>query len=116
MTLRPPRMFRRLIALFTWTARDHDMDQEMAFHLDALTREYVRSGMSEADAERAARRRFGSVIRLKEQGHDVRSGHLVEDIVRDVRHSGRGFRRSPGFAIAVVLTLALGIGGNTAIF
>jgi predicted permease len=92
------------------------MDQEMAFHVDSLTRDYVRAGMTEADAERAARRRFGSVIRLKEQGHDVRSARVVENIVRDVRHTGRGFRRSPGFAIAVVLTLALGIGGNTAIF
>ena len=56
------------------------------------------------------------MIRLKEQGHDVRSARIVEDIVRDVRHMGRGLRRSPGFAIAVILTLALGIGANSAIF
>jgi putative ABC transport system permease protein len=92
------------------------MDREMAFHVESIAREYVRSGMSELDAERAARKRFGSMIRLKEQGHDIRSAHIVEDIVRDVRHTGRGLRRSPGFAIAVILTLALGIGGNTAIF
>ena len=116
MTIRPPRFFRRLTRLFAWDARDRDMEQEMAFHVEALTREYVRSGMSEAEAERAARRRFGSVIRLKEQGHDLRSARMVEDVVRDVRHMGRGLRRSPGFAIAVILTLALGIGGNTAIF
>jgi putative ABC transport system permease protein len=116
MTRRPTRVFRRLIALFTWSARDRDMDQEMAFHVDSMTREYVRSGMSEAEAERTARRRFGSVLRLKEQGHDVRSARVVEDVARDVRHMARGLRRSPGFAIAVVLTLALGIGGNTAIF
>jgi putative ABC transport system permease protein len=72
--------------------------------------------MSEAEAERAARRRFGSVLRLKEQGHDVRRARVIEDVVRDVRHMGRGLRRSPGFAITVLLTLALGIGGNTAIF
>ena len=48
--------------------------------------------------------------------HDILSARIVEDVVRDVRHMGRGLRRSPGFAIAVVLTLALGIGGNTAIF
>jgi putative ABC transport system permease protein len=92
------------------------MDQEMAFHVESLTREYVRSGLSEAEAERAARRRFGSMIRLKEQGHDVRSARIVEDLVRDVRHTGRGLRRTPGFAVAVIVTLALGIGGNTAIF
>jgi len=116
MPPRPPRFLRRLVALFTWDARDHDMDQEMAFHVESMTRDSVRSGMSEADAERAVRRRFGNVRRLKEQGHDVRSARLVEDIVRDVRHMARGLRRTPGFAIAVVLTLALGIGGNTAIF
>jgi putative ABC transport system permease protein len=116
MALRLPRYLRRLIALFTWRARDRDMDQEMAFHIESMTREYVRSGLSETEAKCAARQRFGSVLRAKEHGHDVRSARLVEDIVRDVRHMGRGLLRSPGFAIAVVLTLALGIGGNTAIF
>ena len=92
------------------------MDQEMAFHVESLTREYVRGGMSQAEAERAAHRRFGSVTRLKERGHDIRTVRVIEDVVRDARHAGRGLRRSPGFAIAVILTLALGIGGNTAIF
>ena len=116
MPLHATRFLRRLIALFTWGARDRDMDREMAFHVESVIDEYRRSGMSEAEAERAARRRFGSVLRLKEQGHDVRSARVVEDIVRDVRHMGRGLRRSPGFAIAVILTLALGIGANSAIF
>jgi putative ABC transport system permease protein len=116
MGIRPPRFFRRLIGLFTWGVRDRDMDREMGFHVESITSEYLRSGMSEAEAERAARRRFGNVTRLKEQGHDVRRARIVEDIVRDVKHTGRGLRRSPGFAIAVILTLALGIGGNTAIF
>ena len=111
-----PRVVRRLVALVTWNTRDRDMDREMTFHLESITREYVRSGMSEEDAALAARRRFGSVLRLKEQGHDVRSVRVIQDLVRDVRHTARGLRRSPGFAIAVVLTLAVGIGGNTAIF
>jgi hypothetical protein len=114
--LRPPRFVRRLIALFTWNARESDMDREMTFHLESLTREYMRAGMSAADAERAARARFGSMLRLKEQGHDARTGRVLEDVVRDVRHTARGLRKSPGFTIAVALTMALGIGGNTAIF
>ena len=92
------------------------MDQEMAFHLDAMAREYERSGMSHDDAVRAARKRFGSVLRHKERGHDVRSTPAIEDIMRDIRHMTRGLRKNLGFTTAVVLTLALGIGGNTAIF
>jgi predicted permease len=110
------RFVRRLTALFTWSSRDRDMDREMAFHVESLAREYVKSGMSAEAAERAARRRFGSMLHMKERGHDIRSAPVLEDLARDVRYALRGLRRAPGFAAAVVLTLALGIGGNTAIF
>jgi len=92
------------------------MEREMAFHIDSLARDYVHDGMSHADAQRAARRRFGDVTRLKERGHDERAMRLAEDVMRDVKHAARGLWRSPGFSVAVILTLALGIGGNTAIF
>ena len=92
------------------------MEREMAFHLDSLARDYARDGLSAVDAQRAARRRFGDVTRLKERGHDERTMRLVEDVARDVRHAARGLWRSRGFSIAVILTLALGIGGNTAVF
>jgi putative ABC transport system permease protein len=111
-----PRFIRRVLALLTWNARDQDMRDEMAHHIDSLTGEFVEAGMTRRDAEQAARRRFGSTLRVKEQGHDVRQSGWLEDVARDVRHIGRGLRRSPGFAAAVILTLALGIGGNTAIF
>ena len=92
------------------------MQREMAFHVDSLARDYARDGLSNVDAQRAARRQFGNLTRLKERGHDERTMRLVEDVTRDIRHAARGLWRSPGFSLAVILTLALGIGGNTAVF
>jgi putative ABC transport system permease protein len=92
------------------------MEREMAFHVDSLARDYARDGLSDVDAQRAARRQFGNVTRLKEHGHDERTLRLAEDIARDIRHGARDLWRSPGFSVAVILTLALGIGGNTAVF
>ena len=116
MALRPPLFIRRVLALFRWRSRDRDMEREMAFHVDSLARDYARDGLSDVDAQRAARRQFGNLTRLKERGHDERTMRLLEDVTRDVRHAARGLWRSPGFSLAVILTLALGIGGNTAVF
>ena len=114
--MRTPRFIRRTLAHFTWTARDADMSEEMRHHLDSLVDDLVRAGMTPDAAAAEARRRFGSVLRLKEAGHDERRAPLVEHLIRDIRHMARGLRRSPGFAAAVILTLGVGIGGNTAIF
>lgn len=116
MPVRPPRFIRRVLALFRWHSRDRDMEREMAFHIDSLARDYARDGLGDVDAQRAARRQFGNLTRLKERGHDERTMRLAEDVIRDVRHGARGLWRSPGFSAAVILTLALGIGGNTAVF
>ena len=97
MALRTPRFIRRLLALFRWYSRDRDMEREMAFHVDSLARDYARDGLSDVDAQRAARRQFGNLTRLKERGHDERTMLLVEDVTRDVRHAARGLWRSPGF-------------------
>ena len=96
--------------------RDDEMSEEMAFHIESKTRELVERGMSEEDARFEARRRFGSVLKQKEQGHEIRTGLTAENVLRDIRHMSRGLSRTPGFTIAVVLTLALAIGANTAIF
>ncbi len=101
---------------FITRKRDQDMSEEMAFHVDAKTRELVRAGMSEAEARSEARRRFGSVLKQKEAGHEIRTGALFEDLLRDLRFVGRNLRRNPGFTLTVVLMLALGIGANTAVF
>ena len=116
MALRPPLFIRRVLALFRWRSRDRDMEREMAFHVDSLARDYARDGLSDSDARHAARRQFGNLTRLKERGHDQVTMRVAEDVVRDIRHAARGLWRSPGFSLAVMLTLALGIGGNTAVF
>jgi predicted permease len=115
MNLRSPRLLRRILAVFRWNAQDTEMDQEMAFHIDAISREYVRSGMSEADAARAARKRFGNVRRHKEAGHDTRSGHL-DELVQDMKSGLRQLTGAPTFAVVAAITLALGIGVNAAVF
>jgi putative ABC transport system permease protein len=92
------------------------MTEEMRHHLDALADDLERSGMSRDTATAEARRRFGSVLRMKEAGHDERRAPLLENLARDARHTARALRRSPGFAATVILTLGVGIGGNTAIF
>ena len=99
-----------------WNRRDRDMEDEMAFHIESLKADLMRDGMSEAEAGETARRRFGRVLQLKEEGHDVRGFPMFEDLVRDARHMSRGLRKSPVFTLTVVLTLAIAIGGNTAIF
>ena len=115
MKVRAPRFIRRVISVFRWRAQDDDMDQEMAFHVEAMTREYVRSGMSEADAASAARRQFGNVLRHKEAGHDARSG-LLDEVVQDVKSGLRQLTGAPTFAVVAAITLALGIGVNAAVF
>jgi putative ABC transport system permease protein len=115
VTIRP-RLLRRLLSLFSTSRRDREMTDEMAFHIESTTDALVRSGLAEPDARLAARRQFGGILKQKETGHEIRTGQLLEDLHHDLRYMGRSLRRSPGFALAVVLMLALGIGANTAVF
>jgi hypothetical protein len=92
------------------------LNDEIQAHLALLVEENLRAGMSIEDARAAARREFGGVDQIKEAYRDQRGLPFVETIAQDIRYAMRTFRRSPGFVIAVVLSLSLGIGVNSAVF
>ena len=109
-------LLSRLIALVRGRRLDAALDDEVRTHLELLASEYERRGLSAADARHAARRAFGAAEPMKERYRDRRGLPWLEDLARDVRHGLRGMRRHPGLTVTAIVTLALGIGANTALF
>ena len=107
---------RRWRALTHKEEMDQEMDEEMRYHLDREIEQNIKNGMSPEDARLAALKSFSRVDQSKEECRDARGVSFVENILRDVSYSLRVLFKNYAFTIVVVLTLALGIGANTAIF
>lgn len=110
------RFLERLLNLLRVRRPDQDVGREIDVHLALLQESYEARGLSTDAARRAARLALGNVAQIKEQHRDARSFLWVEDIWRDAAHGVRLLRRSPVFTITASLSLAIGIGANTAIF
>lgn len=109
-------ILKQLRALFRGDAVERELDEELRFHIEMEREKHLRAGLPAVEAERAARLAFGGVERHKELVREARWTRPPADLLADLRYAVRGLVANRGFTAAALVTLALGIGGTTAIF
>src|SRR6476659_4656137 len=106
----------RFRSLFRRTIVEQELVEELRYHIERLTEEHIARGVSPAEARLAAIRAMRGVEQRKEECRDARRVRVFEDALQDVRFGVRTLLRLPGFTLAAILTLALGIGSTVAVF
>jgi macrolide transport system ATP-binding/permease protein len=110
------QLYARFRSAWNWSRKESELDEEIEFHLSEEADERTAAGLTADQARVAANRDFGNASLIREVTREMWGWGFAERLIQDVRYGLRTMRRNPGFSLAVILSLALGIGANTAVF